>query len=865
MKNFSVTLSMLAIMSVFSFLMAPQTFAQDTNDPTLKDSTFTGSFNQVIVNYENNRLNLHDPLEILKVQATGVTFNKKGSNPNDFNTLSIRGKESGFAPDVLYVIDGIVDADPSMLFADDIESIEIIKDGALLSVYGTQGSAGVIIIKTKHYKGKEKLVVNFSSFITLNTASKYMDVLTAEQFRSAIDRHDINFDDGGSNTDWQKELMRKPVSQIYSLGVSGKLNSTAYDFSAFFDKNPGIVKGSSHKNNGINIKVNQSALADKLNLFANVSYNSADSEVLPFTDEGTNNLFLQTLTRNPTDPVFESDGVTYHQVDRAFSYFNPLKMIDGTVSESKSDNLRINAGGLYAIADGLKAGINVGYSGLDNTYDYHQGTETFSYPTEEITSGYTNNKQRFNTEISVDYEKAPAENHNLSIGALIRYRSLNDEDDYSMVRGNIRDSSVYREERSYTNYILHAGYNYGERYFVNASATIEASELALTGFQTAISQLNRKKFYPSFMAGWNLSNEKFLRNNTRINHLFLKTSHGIRGNGNADTQRFYNTFPGIESLNTEKISELSFAIDFGLFKNRVNGNLGWYSRTIDNAVGVNYLPVPPGVFYYTYSNNYSYRSTGFEAMLSVTALDHKNIKWRSQFNFFLNHEELKKGLPTHNSGTEAAGYFSYSVDSYATQRIKTGYPSRVFYLPLSAGYSDDGRPLYYTENGNVTREFSRAKFEMMSQSDPKYYIGWMNSFQMLSNFNLSVSLSYVGGFSIYNATRMYLSNPFYITSYNISEEGLANLDAGYQSSAPLSETYLENASYLRVDDITLSYTAAFNKTKKPGNLQIYLSARNLLTVTDYTGYDPAGSSTGVDYFNVYPLARTYTIGLRFNI
>lgn len=846
------------------FILSNSLISLKSHSQIMKDSTYGTVYNPIVKYQESNSLNLFEPLSILKSRVPGITFNKKGSDPNQFNSINIRGKETGFSSQVLYIIDGIMGADPLMLLPDDIESIEIIKDGAQLTAYGTQGSSGVVIIKTRHYTGDKKISVNFSSFVTFNSLAKKIDILSAEQLRSTVAKYDMSFIDGGSSTDWQEEIMRNDVSQIYNLGISGKLNNTVYDFSGFFDKNPGIVKGSSEKNNGVNLKVSHN-IGDDIKLYTNLAYSSKDAEILPnLLQYGVNEFFLQTLRRNPTDPVYESDGVTFHQVEREFRYFNPLQIIDAINSTATTNNLRINAGGTYKIMKGLDAGINVGYSNMDYNYDYLQPAEALNNHYTEAKSNTSILNNRSNFEANIDYMTVLNKDHNISLGFLFRYRDLKHESERYTVNGSFKDTSIYNENRNYSNILMTAGYNFRQRYFLNAMANIESSELVVSGFQTSIDQVNRSHFYPSVIAGWKISNENFLKGNTYISNLLLRATYGIRGNSSADINMFKGYFPDIESLKTEKLTELNFAFDLGILKDKITGSLGWYNRNIDNGVGMFYLPMPPYTYPYTFRNVNSISSSGFEALISVKAINQEIFKWNSQFNFFKFTDELKEGNFINKEGNPT-GYFNYSIENYPTQLLRSGSPSHVFYLPISAGYSEDGRPLYYTETGEKTRELSRAKYEIMSQTDPDFFVGWFNTFNIAKSFDLSVSMSYAGGYSIYNATRMYLSNPDLLPNLNISEEGLENLEAGYKYSAPLSETYLENASYLRVDNMTVSYTYTCNKMKNSGQLKIYASAGNLLTITDYSGYDPAGSGDGVDYFNVYPLARTYTLGLRLNL
>ncbi len=838
-----------------------------------KDSTFHSSFNQTIKAVETNRVNLHDPFDILKAQGTSVSFAKKGSDPNEVNLINIRGKGTGFMPKVLYIIDGIYGADPSMLLPYEIESIEVIRDGSQLTAYGTQGSAGVVIIKTREYRGEKKISVNFASFLSLNTPAKKYDLLTADEYRATALKYDMDIDDGGANTDWQDEMTRNSVSQIYRLGVSGKLSNTSYDASAFFDKNPGIVLGTSRRNNGVNLKARHSALGNRLDLYGQVSFNSIIADILydeynsgfvlydEHNSRGAKNTFIQMpgifyqmLTRNPTDPVFAEDGVTYHQSNRAFQYYNPLQIIDATINERLTNNLRINGGGSFVLAKGLKTGINFGYSKINSEYNLRYSPLAFNQLKPAYNYRELENHNRLNAEVNLDYSKV-IDGHSLAIGALAGYRELKTVFD-SYPSSEFEPDVHYYDDLNLYNYTLNAGYNYKKRYYLNATGIIEQSQLTASNNESR--QIDRSKFYPALSAGWQINNEAPIKNIEIISNLLLRAGYGIRGNGNADLLMFKAYYPGIEDLKTEKIKELSAALDFGFFRNKVSGSIGWYQRNIDNAVGFIYLPTPPNVYSSTYGNKDKIQSNGIELTFSVKPVEREKFTWLSQANYFTSHS--KRELSFGEYGKSYGGFFEYNASITPTQIYQNSYPNMVFYLPVSAGYSEDGRPLYFTETGAKTRDVSRAKREVMSQTDPKYYIGWINSFKVAESLDLSVSMSYVGGFSIYNATRMWLSNPFYTPTLNISQEGKDNLEAGYESVPYLSNVYLEDASYLRIDDITLSYTIKCKKISS-ADFRIFVSAGNLFTFTDFTGYDPAGDSDGVDYFDVYPLAKTYTLGV----
>lgn len=832
----------------------------------ITDSTSKVKFNQVISNDDFNKSGLSDPLLILTGQAVGVSFTKKGSDPNVFNSVIIRGTSSEFSSSILYIIDGVYGASPEMILPDDVESFEILKDGASLAKYGRQGSAGVIIIKTKRFKGDKKLSIKFNSFIALNSMAKRLDLLSASQYRSIINQNGISgFVDGGASTDWQDEIFRTTVSQTYNLELAGKLNNTGYQFSVFHRDNPGIVLGSDSKNMGLNLHLTQSALNNHLNLRASAFATKQNCNILPSYSSqsaGRNSFFYQAFTRNPTDPIFENDGTTYYQSLRYFNYYNPIPIIKYTTNTNEAKNLNLNFGANYKVMEGLDFDLNMGYILFNTDTKYHQALEAYSGNRVEVTSVSTSDISSLNLEAGLNYSKSIRRNHHLNIRLGYTNRQL--EDKYHAHYISSGGESTSKQNLDFNSIVGEFEYNFKQRYFFTTLVNNEYSKFLVNrpDLPIGIEPIKNSHLFPAVTVGWKLSNESFMNQHSFINNLTIKGGYGLTGNVQGEFLLFSTSLNRPDSLEDEKTQEVSIGIDFGLWKNRVNGSINYYQRNTKNAITLIPLPVPPNPYPSTYGNGAWFKNKGFEITVNALPIVTERLKWSTSITYFKNSNELVSSKSILSNGNQT-GLVSYSGSNF-TQLERIGSPSTVFYLPVSAGNSSTGNPLFYTATGGLTSNVSLAKKEIIGQPVPKFELGWANSIHFLHGFDLSIALRYVGGYNIYNATRMVLSNGSLLPSLNVSQEGADNntQDLG---TATLSDKYLENASFLRLENITLSYTLRPKNLKWGDNMKIYLSSNNLFTITKYSGFDPAGYSDGIDFFNVYPLARSFVFGIRLTL
>ena len=387
---------------------------------TQKKSDKTGAVTQV-TSKELNKGRITDPIQGMQGKAAGVNISKQGGDPNGAFSVNIRGAASitgGTGP--LYVVDGVVGIDPTTLNPDDIESFNILKDAASTSLYGTQGSNGVIIITTKggSFGGRisDQIKVEYNNFISFDKVANRLDFLTGNQLRQyADDVNSQNFSDNGANTDWMDEIYRTGISHQHTLAFSKSDENTSYRASISTNNLIGVIKGSSRDRYIARLNISQKALNDKLTLTARLSGTIQKSDFIQYGGGSSpDNVIYQAMRRSPTDPVFNPDG-TYYESDRSFQYNNPVALIEQTQNEQDAKKLLGNFDASYAISDHLTAQINTAYARDDNQSFYAQPASAFSNTTNGLAArSYNNKNYKYVSEI-LNYNNSFNKKHNLNL------------------------------------------------------------------------------------------------------------------------------------------------------------------------------------------------------------------------------------------------------------------------------------------------------------------------------------------------------------------------------------------------------------------------------------------------------------------
>ncbi|MCA1747299.1 MAG: SusC/RagA family TonB-linked outer membrane protein, partial [Bacteroidales bacterium] len=390
-----------------------------------KKSDRTGA----VASIEADELNqgvLTDPIQAMQGKIAGVSITKKGGDPNSGFSVKIRGS-SGFDSNTnpLYVVDGVPGVDPTTIAPEDIQSFNVLKDASSTAIYGARGANGVIIIETK--KGsKGAATIDFNSYVSLDKVANRLDMLSADEIRQYVADNDLNFTDGGANTNWQDEIYRTGVSQNYNLAAAGGTESGTYRVSLSHSDFTGVVKGTSKVRTIGRINMSQKAINDRLTLSASLAGTVENNDYIDYSTDGSNAVLYQAFQRNPTDPVYTEDG-DFYETQRDFNYYNPVALIEQIQNTRDAKRFLGNLKADFEITDGLVAGVNLGYLRDDSESFYFEpssvrGGTTAGYGKRE----YGNNDSKI-METTLSYDKVLDGGH--SINTVVGYSFQEDRSD----------------------------------------------------------------------------------------------------------------------------------------------------------------------------------------------------------------------------------------------------------------------------------------------------------------------------------------------------------------------------------------------------------------------------------------------------
>ncbi|WP_456460732.1 SusC/RagA family TonB-linked outer membrane protein [Lutibacter sp.] len=866
---------------------------------TMKKSDKTGAVSNITSDELNTGV-LTDPIQGLQGKVAGVMITKQGGDPNAGFSVKIRGAAGfGSGTQPLYVIDGIPGVDPTTIAPEDIESYNVLKDASTTAIYGARGSNGVIIITTKKGSKQKGSKISFNSYVSIDNVAKRLDLLSADEVRSYVDKYNIDFTDGGANTDWQNEIYRTGLSQSHNLSVSGGNNNTSYYTSLTHSNFKGVIKGSSKQRTVGRINLSQKGLNDRLTISSSLSGTVEKNDYISYGGWGTNDVLYQAFRRSPTDPVYNADG-TFLESDRMFNSKNPIATIEQIQSERSAKRFLGNLKADLEIYKGLILGTNLAY--IRNDDESFNFTPTYSYKAGEGGAGRSyNNYDNVLLETTLKYNKTLNDTHNLNFVGGYSFQQegwdgfgaggSNPASNYIgynnlalLQNVNPGDIYSYKSEARLISFFGRAIYNYNSKYFLTASVRRDGSSKFGDNKEWGI--------FPAVSAAWNIKDESFLKNVTLLSTLKLRASYGVSGNQdiglyldrtifrpngtapNPETGETVIVFKGDKNPNPElqweENREINIGLDFGLFSNRISGSVELYKKTTDHLLYEYPVPVPPNAYANTWANYGAIDNTGIEFDVHTSILNKKSINWKSSVTFSTNKQKVISIDGGQFSTTDIyEGYVSgpgMVGGSNHSQIVRTGYELGTFIMPEYASVSSDGVFLFYTEAGGVTRSIADAELRVVGNALPDFEMGWSNQIIFLKNFELNFAFRAVVGTDMLNATKMFFGNPNgLMPNGNVLHSALYEKERGLTSSPTLSSYYIEDASFIRLDNLTLAYNLNVKKIKGVEKIRFYFTSNNLLLFTKYTGIDPEttydGLSFGIDNFNVYPKTKTYTFGL----
>ena len=791
----------------------------------------------------------------------------------------------------MIVIDGIPGGDMSTVAPSDIESISVLKDASSAAIYGSRSAGGVILITTKRGSGS-KTQVNYDGYVALSSLANKPDLLTADEWRSYAasvgqSEQAKQFDQYGASTDWFDEISRTGFSQNHSLSLSGGSSKSNYRASVNYLKNSGVIRDNEMERFNFRFQFQQRAINDRLRIGL-----TGAATILDYNPTYGYN-FVLAYNMLPVFPVKMSDGSWYENV--GYDLGNPVHNIEANTRKNKT-NSYYGVGDLqFTIIDGLDIKASLYKSRRLNEYSqYYDSTtdagrddggyackrsQTYDKDMMEWTLNYDktfNDVHKVNGLLGYSWEENmfsefTAANRNFTTDMLGANKLQAGQD--------LRPDDVTSQKNEYRliSMFARAHYSYAERYMITATVRRDGSSKFGTNHKWGI--------FPSVSAAWGISQEAFMQDIDWINDLKLRAGWGVTGNQDGlkpyktlelygASDKYYDSGSWLTGykidqnanpdLKWEQTSMLNIGLDFQLFNGRLGGTVEWYDKRTKDMLYTYTVPSPPYLYREMMANVGDMKNTGIEVLLNLDAIRTKDFSWNTTLNMSHNKNEVTS-LSNDNFTTTRI----YAGDAWirgssggTTHVVEEGRPIGQFYGWRCDGIDADGKYILYDKTGDG--QISEDDRDYIGDAQPDLIFGWTNSFRYKA---IDFSFFFRGsiGNDVLNHVRMAYAQPGYLIGSNALDDPLT-----YQlKEVPkYCSLYIENASFVRLDNVTLGYTFNTKKLNWLDKARIYVTGQNLFVITGYKGLDPEtnmgrndGLAPGVEDREFYPKARTFTFGV----
>lgn len=892
---------------------------------TIKKSDLTGSVSSV----KGEELTAYpaiDAMQALQGRAAGVNITANNGAPGSPLKVRIRGGTSiNASSDPIFVVDGFVGG--AMPPPEDIESIEVLKDASATAIYGSRGANGVIMVTTKRGKpGKTK--IDFNSSYSSQTEINRLDLLNAEQFTDYISEARPGFVSAGANTDWQDQIFRTGAIQNYQLSLSGGNESVSYYLSGSYFDQQGVIINSEFDRFSVTSNINVKA-SDKFNFGLNLFARRNSSHGVR-TQEGSGGLtpgvVASAFKFEPDQGIYKPDG-TYTTARLNDPHDNPYAVATELKNESLTDRFQGSVFGEYSLLKDLKFRTTFGATTNNGRVGQHSPTtlsEGRSVGGSASVNGYKSTLLL--NENYLTYNKSFGEKHNLTAMAGYSFQSSSSESWGGRGQNFLTDafsfwglgsSSVWQAPNSnltewqISSYYGRLNYSFSDRYMFTVNARYDGS--------SNFSRNNKWAFFPSGAFAWNMKNESFMSGVDAVSFWKWRVSYGLTGNqaiGPYQTlARFSTVFAVIDGqtvnavrpttvanndLTWETTAQLNVGTDIGFFNDRINLTAEYYRMVTSDLLFNVQLPQYSG---YTsqLKNIGEVENKGIELTLSSRNID-RALKWDMDVNFSANRNKVLS-LPGGNDIQYGSGP-GHLVGLGNTQVLREGYPVGSFFGWIYDGVYQEGDD--FIPGGGFEQSAGGEKFRdidgirdaegnltgqpdgMLNANDmtiignpnPDFIWGWNNDLK-IGNFDLNIFFQGSQGNDILSYTLLELNLLSGIN--NATTEALnrwtpTNTDTDVPKATTgrtrrVSTRWIYDGSFVRLKNLALGYTlpASLLERMKISKFRVYVSAQNILTLTDYEGYDPevnyrseggtnGNRNLGLDYGS-YPNAKSYTVGL----
>lgn len=847
--------------------------------------------------------------QMLQGRAAGVMISRDG-NPNGTPSVTIRGTSTLRAGgmEVLYVVDGVPMQQGAILPApNDILTIDILKDASAAAIYGSKAANGVILITTRQGTKSEGKYVNVDSYMNIETVAKRYEMMNADEYRKYVQDAGAEIVAGwdqGVSTDWQKEAMQTAFSHNQYLNLGGNSGNTKYDASLNYLSQNGLIKTTGMQRINGRVSVDQSILKDRVSLGFTLSGSISDNN--PVYDQQA---FLKSmLTFVPTVNATDENGV--YMQDPSRRDYNPMAMIDQVNIDSRDEKLFGNLRAKASIVKGLDYNFYLSYQTSRNIYG--------SYVMKDYLPEYTRNGEATrNTSnmSSLVFENYFSYNTRIdrhSIGAMAGYSWQEDNtgDGFQTTNVNfVSDATEYYNVNlgaSPSGYLVDYGdyaintlrmvsfygrlnYNFDQRYILQASLRRDGS--------SAFGADNQWGFFPSASGAWRIISEPFMKDQSIFDDLKLKVGWGISGNSLGfnpmisrlrygasgkyyDAGSFNTGIVPVQNENPdlkwEKTSMVNVGLDMAFFNSRLTVGMEYYNKLTSDLIWDYSVPLTEYLYGSMTANVGKIRNDGVELSLNVIPVSTKNFQWSTNLNLSHNRNKVvslsndKFALDNDiRRGPAGAGQSGGS-----SLIIREGYALGTLFTHQFAGFEYEegsstlGHSLFYDKDGNVTATPTDVTdYHFLGNTQPKLTFGWNHTLNY-KNWSLDLMFTGVLGRKVLNATLASLTYVSRATHFNQPEYVLeSGQPFGDTRSQFMSDRYIENANYLRLQNAQLAYTFKFKPESGVKRISVYANVNNAFVITKYRGIDPevnmGGIDPGVDNNNFYPMPRAFQLGAKF--
>ena len=868
---------------------------------TARKSDLTGSV-ATVKSKDFNKGLVSSPEQLINGKVSGVQIMSNSGSASAGSTIRVRGGASlNASNDPLIVLDGVpleqggISGNSSnflsMINPSDIESMTVLKDASSTAIYGSRASNGVIIITTK--KGQQGAVkVNFNTTNSMQTRAQMVDMLSRDEFVNVINQFGTDNQKsllGTANTDWNDEVYRTAFGTDNNLSVSGSIDKwLPFRVSVGYYNQSGLVRKDNVERWTGNVVLTPSFFQDHLKLTINAKGTLNNNS---FNNGGA---VWAAATFNPTIPVYSGNDKYggYNEALDADGYpvnagvRNPRGLVD--LYDSKSEvsrfigsmdvdykvhflpDLKLHAtmGADYAKGDGT---IHVPvYAAQSYNKDESLGGSDYKY-------GPQKNENRLLT-LYANYAKYFEDiksNVDLTAGYDYQYWKSTTPLYYTKSAAGTTLSTVKASDYRHVmlSYYGRINYSFDGKYLLTATVRRDAS--------SRFSKDTRWGTFPSVALGWTLTEEPWLKNQKVLSNLKLRASYGVTGQqegiGNYNylpvytysvtgaeafiNGQYINTYRPeayVSDLKWETTTSWNFGLDFGFLDGRIGGAIDFYTRktkdllaSVPTAAGTNFSKT-------ILTNVGNVDSKGIEVSLNATPIQTKDWEWNLSYNFTWQNMKVKN-LSLTKGGSQTNVKVGPSIDAYQFQVLSEGYEPYMFYVYHQLYDSETGKPIegaYADLNGDG--EINDADLYRYHSPAPKYIMGLSTS---LRYKQLTLGMSFRANIDNYVYNGMGMSTgAFETVSYNNSQLNNLNtsfLKTGFKTRQYLSDYYVENASFLKLDNLSLSYNVG--KINKWASLTVSAMVQNVFTITGYSGTDPEVPN-GMDN-SFYPRPRTYSVSL----